>query len=788
MKRGTLYLGMLWAPVVFLAMGLCTFLDHRLHVMAQNTPSEPATQVSAAACRQCHAGFFDQWSGSAHGSAARPYSKELAQRTLNAHKGTITIGGVTYQAEVGGGTGRMVAKGQWPWETKEYPVEHVLGGGRVLFFLTPGARGRFLILPLAFEREKKAWIATSQSGVTHALVDADPKSSQLQVFSSTCYGCHVSQVSAPYDLKSDSYASMPKEPGIMCEACHGPVARHEETFRSTQGAAGRDLMLTSTRSLPAERVDALCGSCHGLVSPITASFVPGEPLFDHYDIAMLEHTGFSPDGRNLGDTLTYTSWLMSPCARSGRLHCLSCHTLGGAYRFAGRERANNACLPCHAAIVGNAAAHTHHSPSGPGGLCISCHMAKLGPGGRGNTDHSMLPPAPRASMAFRSPNACTACHKDRDNTWAEQQLGKWHATDYQTRVIARAQLIDAARKKDWSRFDEMLSAVTSRDRDEVHAASLIRLMNGYDDRRKVPALLAALKDRSPLVRSAAAQGLGGVLDKGVIGQLAAAAGDPVRLVRIRSASSLAGAGKTALQPEQAQALARASGEYLSSLAVRQDDWTSHMGMGAYFLGQGDADNALIAFAAASKMNPRAVQPYVSASIAQAALGRLEKAELALSKALSLEPDNAAALYNMGLLRNDQGRTAEAEQYMKKALERDPNLAGAAYNLGVILSKDRITDAVHWARIAHRVQPVEKHGFLLATLLKKGGDWKEAVEVLEGLISSYPLNGEAYLLLGEIYEKQGRVGNARDLYRRGMAMKEMNERDRTRMEVRLDRLR
>jgi tetratricopeptide (TPR) repeat protein len=698
------------------------------------------------------------------------------------------MGGIRYQADVGGGTGRILAKGQWPWETREYPVEYDMGGSRVLFFLTPGERGRLMILPLAFDSQKKAWIATSQSGVAHALVDADPGSSLFPVFSSTCYGCHVSQLSAPYDLKSDSYAAMPGGSGIMCEACHGPVARHENSFRSAPGQAGRDLMLTSTRKLPAERVDAMCGSCHGVVSPVTASFVPGEPLFDHYDLAMLEHPGFSPDGRNLGDTLTYTSWLMSPCARSGRLHCLTCHTLSGSYRFAQRERANNACLPCHAAIVGNAAGHTHHSPSGAGGMCISCHMPKMGADGRRQTDHSMLPPAPRASITFRSPNACTICHMDRNNAWAEQQLGKWHATDYQARVIARAQLIDSARKRDWSRLDEMLSAIVSGDRDEVYAASLIRLMNGYDNRRKVPALLAALKDRSPLVRSAAAQGLGGSLDKGVIGQLTAAAGDPVRLVRIRSASSLAGAERNTLQPEQAQTLARASGEYLSSLAVRQDDWTSHMGMGAYFLGQGDADNALIAFAAASKMNPQAVQPYVSASIAQAALGRLEKAELALNKALSLEPDNAAALYNMGLLRNDQGRSGEAEQYLRKALDRDPNLAGAAYNLSLILSKDRITDAVHWARIAYRIQPIEKHCFLLATLMKKGGDWKEAVEVLEGLIVSYPLNGEAYLLLGEIYEKQGRVGNARALYRRGMALEEMNERDRTRMEVRLDKLR
>ena len=44
-----------------------------------------------------------------------------------------------------------------------------------------------------------------------------------------------------------------------------------------------------------------------------------------------------PDGRDLGENYTYTSWLMSPCAKSGKLDCNHCHTPSGRMRFEGDE-------------------------------------------------------------------------------------------------------------------------------------------------------------------------------------------------------------------------------------------------------------------------------------------------------------------------------------------------------------------------------------------------------------------------------------------------------------------
>ena len=97
---------------------------------------------------------------------------------------------------------------------------------------------------------------------------------------------------------------------------------------------------------------------------------------------------------------------MSPCARAGGLDCLKCHTSSGDFRQ--KDDPNQACMPCHAGKVEKATYHTNHKADGKGNLCISCHMLQTGFGRTRRSDHSMLPPAPSASLAFGSPNACNA--------------------------------------------------------------------------------------------------------------------------------------------------------------------------------------------------------------------------------------------------------------------------------------------------------------------------------------------------------------------------------------------
>ena len=100
--------------------------------------------------------------------------------------------------------------------------------------------------------------------------------------------------------------------------------------------------------------------------PPARSFSPGARFFDHFDLVTLEDPDFYPDGRDLGENYTLTSWRLSPCAKSGQLNCLHCHTSSGRYSFKDAAKANQACLPCHQQRVDNAAAHIHHKLDKPG--------------------------------------------------------------------------------------------------------------------------------------------------------------------------------------------------------------------------------------------------------------------------------------------------------------------------------------------------------------------------------------------------------------------------------------
>ncbi len=150
-------------------------------------------------------------------------------------------------------------------------------------------------------------------------------------------------------------------------------------------------------------------------------------------------------------------WRASPCAKSGQLDCIHCHTSSGRYRFKDLATANDACLPCHAARVANAPAHTHHKAGSVGNECISCHMPMTEFARMRRTDHSMRPPTPATTLAYNSPNACNICHTNESAAWADKLVREWRKDDYQKPVLERAALIAAARKGDWKKLPDILA-------------------------------------------------------------------------------------------------------------------------------------------------------------------------------------------------------------------------------------------------------------------------------------------------------------------------------------------
>jgi tetratricopeptide (TPR) repeat protein len=751
----------LWMKYFFIFLGILILLAGTFNFsLAENVAiqdvkkaQKPSGYAGSVSCRECHEKFYTLWSTSHHGLAMQPYTKTFAEKNLAPQTEDIEIKNRSYRFDINKG----IVIESFKKNKKNYPVKHVMGGKYVYFLLTPMERGRLQVLPLSYDVRKKEWYDTTASFVRHFVEATDRPvdwKDPMLTFNTACYGCHVSQLKTNYDLKTDSYKSTWAEPGINCETCHGPGEEHNKITKATpKGQPLKDLKIISTKTMTPEQRDHMCATCHTKGGPIAAGFTPGDRYFDHFDLTTLEHPDFYPDGRDLGENYTCTLWMMSPCVKAGKLECMHCHTSSGRYRFK-KEKFNDACMPCHEKHVKDPTAHTHHKPASEGSKCISCHMPKTEFARMERSDHSMRPPMPAASIAFKSPNACNICHGDKDARWADDFVRKWRTRDYQSPVIQVSGLIEAGRKRDWNRLEEMLTYITNKDRDQLYAASVIRLLMSCQNEKKWPVLMKALNDPSPLVRSAAAEGLQNYLTPQSVEALLKTTRDGYRLVRIRAASSLAAVPAEYIPEQQRNNFQSALNELKTSLMARPDDFGSHYNLGNFNMNLREYKDAAVSFETAIKLRPDAIVPYVNASMAYVNLGDKKKAEGSLRRALKIEPENAVANFNLGLLMAELGRMEDAEHALMTAFMSDPQMAPAAYNICIILAKDRIDEAIGFCRKASEIRPDNpKYGYTLAFYLYRKGEKDEAVRTLKAIVEKYPGYKDAEMLLGEIAKKE-----------------------------------
>ena len=745
--------------------------------------------VGAASCRPCHELFYQKWVTSRHGLAMQPYNAEFARKELAPQTEAVKIGAYSYQAEIDSGSGWVLERG--PEGQKKYAIVNALGGKNVYYFLTPLEKGRLQTLPVAYDVHKKQWFDTALSGVRHfpGRSEADELvhwKEWLYTFNTACFNCHVSQLATNYDPGTDRYHTVWREPGINCETCHGPALEHIKAMRDlVKGQEAPDIhLIRMGKALTPEQNNAACAPCHAKMSPLTSRFTTGERYFDHFDLITLENPDFYPDGRDLGENYTYTSWLLSPCLKGGKLSCLHCHTSSG--RFRQKENPNQACVPCHQAIVNESARHSAHQAGSAGDRCISCHMPMTAFAHMNRSDHSMLPPVPAASLAFSSPNACNLCHTDKSAQWADQKVRQiWKKRDYQAPLVARGKLIDAARKREWKTLPAMLAYLEKPERNQLFAASLVRLLRTARADLVLPAMLRAARDPSPLVRSAAVESLGSMITAESLPVLVEATRDEFRLVRIRAAASLAGQLQQIHEEKERAAVEKAQQEYVESLRARPDQWSAHYNLGNFLNSQGESAAALKEYETASRYEPNSAVPLVNASLLYAQSGDLAKARTALEKALRLDPNNALAHFNLGLLLAEQQDLPAAETHFRAALKDDPQMAQAAYNLGVLLSnQQQLEEGISWLIKATRWEPQPKYGYTLAFYLNKTGRTSDAVRQLREIISQSPSFLDAYLLLGDIYTGKREFQQARHVYEQASHLSSLKPEQRQYLAVRL----
>jgi len=432
-------------------------------------------------------------------------------------------------------------------------------------------------------------------------------------------------------------------------------------------------------------------------------------------------------------------------------------------------------LPCHKERVGNVEAHSHHKKDSEGAKCIACHMPMTEFAKMKRSDHSMLPPTPATTIAYKSPNACNLCHTKKTAAWADSAVRKWHKVDYQAEKLRLAGLISAARKEDWSKLNEMLDYINNNDHDEIFTTSLIRLLRLCPKQEKWAVIKDALNDPSPLVRSSAAEALEENLTPENVKALISLLNDSLLLVRYKAMRALSRIPKNILEKSEQINLDKAFAEYEKALKVRLDHWISHYNLGNFYLNQQRYNEAIHSYNLSIKLKPDELMPYINVSIVYNRLKQNDKAEAALRKALEIDPQNYAGYLNLGMLLSEMRRRGEAVLAFKKALEVNPSSAKAAYNLAVLYGQEGLLDeAVKYCALVTKNDEQEpKYLYSYAFYLQKVGNLNRAIELLKKCIQNFPTYGESYVLLGYLLEKTGKVEDAVQLYVQALNQKKLD---------------
>jgi hypothetical protein len=160
-----------------------------------------------------------------------------------------------------------------------------------------------------------------------------------------CFACHSTG-----PLSFDAGESIiPHEPGVRCEACHGPAAAHARDPRRNA--------MPDPKRLNANDLNNLCGACHRMPAAAGDATDLHNPWNARHQPLLLA---------------------ASACFREskGRLSCVVCHSPHAPLerRLAAYDAV---CKHCHGAPGHTSPRHTQ--PVG-GRACADCHMPQARPG------------------------------------------------------------------------------------------------------------------------------------------------------------------------------------------------------------------------------------------------------------------------------------------------------------------------------------------------------------------------------------------------------------------------
>jgi predicted CXXCH cytochrome family protein len=419
----------------------------------ETTPRYPRDTKEAfagsPACKECHSTIAGFWQQTGMAKMLRPVSDAKLLADFS-------------QVQEFRGRNEEVALrrggGDHPWfefvqpggPRKRFSVDYAIGSKWQQAYATSLPDGRIFVFPLQYSLLQKKWLnywlTIDPPDSERARLDRFARLAPATNYQRNCAVCHTSQLRLTQSVDPTMEHAAFREPGINCEMCHGPSARHVERMRS----GTKEVSPPNTPPFRFARLDNreatfICGQCHrqsalrNLGTDGEMNYTLEKPWFPRLPgqpYAEFGRRAFYKDGRFRETTFIGESFMRSACFRRGTAQCASCHNphppdaADNPTSVKFRADPDRMCLQCHSAIGPKIEAHTHHATGSEGARCVSCHMPRIMNSLLFQARSHQTDDIPRAASTARfgpneSPNACLICHRDRDAVWLAAQLQNW---------------------------------------------------------------------------------------------------------------------------------------------------------------------------------------------------------------------------------------------------------------------------------------------------------------------------------------------------------------------------
>lgn len=642
--------------------------------------------VGSDACIDCHKEETEAWKGSDHEMAMKHADKDSVFGDFN---------DATFEFK--GKPNRFFKKGDEYWvniegpdgKFNDYQISYTFGFEPLQQYMVEFEDGRIQLIPFA-------WDSRSEEEGGQRWYHLYPEMEKTDEFYWTnsgqnwnfmCADCHSTDVKKNYDIKTDTYNTTWSEINVSCEACHGPASEHlvwsnnQESMTNQHYGFERDLSKSvkewvfkeghTTRQPEAIQTTdqiTVCAQCHSRRTQLNEdqAHIKGDSktLLDSYLPSLITAELYYNDGQIYDEDYVYGSFMQSKMAQKG-VTCTNCHNPHTTKLDIPEEAV---CAQCHIASEYTPQKHTFHEENTDASKCTTCHMPEttyMGVDAR--RDHSWQIPRPDLSKNIGTPNVCTQCHEDKDDVWADKQVGQWFP-DSPYRNQQHFAVAFYASDINYRGAGDALS-FTAQDAKQagIIRGSALQRLSRYPSKNTLVALGRAIKHEDELIRFGAVQGSAGYESHDRWQILSPLLTDKVLGVRSEAAGALV-TYWAELNPLQRDQLVPSLNEYINSQLFNSDRGFGRTNLGNVYRSQGKLEQAEQAYLGAIKVEPYFVNSYVNLADMYRMQGKESKGLALLNDGIKAQPNSGDLPYSAGLslLRLDQKE--EASQYFKKAAE------------------------------------------------------------------------------------------------------------------------